>query len=137
MIILIFSVERDRLRERDRLARAAMSVQAEQAAAGSGPDMRHHHHHHNHAHHHSNIHLSTHDALSLFRAPVRVNIFSIYSTLTIGETIFFRLFLHAFAYGDIDHLFSQISDEYSLVSERRKRYSFYFFFTSIKYSWRI
>ncbi|KYN17002.1 hypothetical protein ALC57_10699 [Trachymyrmex cornetzi] len=63
------SVERDRLRERDRLARAAMSVQAEQAAAGSGPDMRHHHHHHNHAHHHSNIHLSTHDALSLFRAP--------------------------------------------------------------------
>ncbi|XP_018367072.1 PREDICTED: AF4/FMR2 family member 4 isoform X2 [Trachymyrmex cornetzi] len=67
------SVERDRLRERDRLARAAMSVQAEQAAAGSGPDMRHHHHHHNHAHHHSNIHLSTHDALSLFRAPVSVN----------------------------------------------------------------
>ncbi|XP_018301479.1 AF4/FMR2 family member 4 isoform X5 [Mycetomoellerius zeteki] len=50
-----------------------MSVQAEQAAAGSGPDMRHHHHHHNHAHHHSNIHLPTHDALSLFRAPVRVN----------------------------------------------------------------
>ncbi|XP_018301474.1 AF4/FMR2 family member 4 isoform X1 [Mycetomoellerius zeteki] len=67
------SVERDRLRERERLARAAMSVQAEQAAAGSGPDMRHHHHHHNHAHHHSNIHLPTHDALSLFRAPVRVN----------------------------------------------------------------
>ncbi|XP_018301478.1 AF4/FMR2 family member 4 isoform X4 [Mycetomoellerius zeteki] len=66
-------VERDRLRERERLARAAMSVQAEQAAAGSGPDMRHHHHHHNHAHHHSNIHLPTHDALSLFRAPVRVN----------------------------------------------------------------
>ncbi|KAG5319880.1 AFF4 protein, partial [Acromyrmex heyeri] len=72
-IILVFSVERDRLRERDRLARAAMSVQAEQAAAGSGPDMRHHHHHHNHAHHHSNIHFSTNDALSLFRAPVRVN----------------------------------------------------------------
>ncbi|XP_018348554.1 PREDICTED: AF4/FMR2 family member 4 isoform X2 [Trachymyrmex septentrionalis] len=67
------SVERDRLRERERLARVAMSVHAEQATAGSGPDMRHHHHHHNHAHHHSNIHLSTHDALSLFRAPVRVN----------------------------------------------------------------
>ncbi|XP_018397864.1 PREDICTED: AF4/FMR2 family member 4 isoform X2 [Cyphomyrmex costatus] len=65
-------VERDRLRERDRQARAAMSIQAEQAAAGSGPDMRHHHHHHNHAHH-SSIQFTAQDALSLFRAPVRVN----------------------------------------------------------------
>lgn len=82
---MIFSVERDRLRERDRLARAAMSVQAEQAAAGSGPDTRHHHHHHNHGHHHhSNIHVST---PNLFRAPVRVSIFS---NFILGETpVFF------------------------------------------------
>ncbi|XP_011158901.1 AF4/FMR2 family member lilli isoform X3 [Solenopsis invicta] len=61
-------VERDRLRERERQARAAMSVQAEQAAAGGGPDTRHHHHHHhNHAHHHASIHAVP----NLFRAPVR------------------------------------------------------------------
>ncbi|XP_015432516.1 PREDICTED: AF4/FMR2 family member 4 isoform X2 [Dufourea novaeangliae] len=65
------SVERDRLRQRERQARAAMSVQAEQAAAGGGPDTRHHHHgHHNHAHHHANPHAI---AAPLFRAPVRVN----------------------------------------------------------------
>ncbi|XP_031369522.1 uncharacterized protein LOC102673085 isoform X2 [Apis dorsata] len=66
------SVERDRLRERERQARAAMSVQAEQAAAGGGPDTRHHHHgHHNHAHHHVNPHAVT---APLFRAPVRVSL---------------------------------------------------------------
>ncbi|XP_053973818.1 AF4/FMR2 family member lilli isoform X1 [Hylaeus volcanicus] len=65
------SVDRDRLRERERQARAAMSVQAEQAAAGGGPDTRHHHHgHHNNAHHHANSHAVT---APLFRAPVRVN----------------------------------------------------------------
>ncbi|XP_066592489.1 AF4/FMR2 family member 4-like isoform X2 [Prorops nasuta] len=65
------SVDRDRLRERERQARAAMSVQAEQAAAGGGPDTRHHHHgHHNHAHHANTLNIA---ALSLFRAPVRVN----------------------------------------------------------------
>ncbi|XP_072756554.1 uncharacterized protein Lilli isoform X2 [Anoplolepis gracilipes] len=66
-------VERDRLRERERQARAAMSVQAEQAAAGGGPDTRHHHHHHhNHVHHHQpNIHVST---PNLFRGgPVRAD----------------------------------------------------------------
>ncbi|XP_033334216.2 AF4/FMR2 family member lilliputian isoform X2 [Megalopta genalis] len=65
------SVERDRLRQREREARAAMSVQAEQAAAGGGPDTRHHHHgHHNHTHHHNNPHGV---AAPLFRAPVRMN----------------------------------------------------------------
>lgn len=65
-------MERDRLRERERQARAAMSVQAEQAAAGGGPDTRHHHHgHHNHAHHHVNPHAVT---APLFRAPVRVSL---------------------------------------------------------------
>ncbi|XP_011684736.1 PREDICTED: AF4/FMR2 family member 4-like [Wasmannia auropunctata] len=64
------SVERDRLRERERLARAAMSVQAEQAAAGSGPDARHHHHHHSHARHH---HSSILPPPNLFPGPVRVN----------------------------------------------------------------
>nr|XP_012217906.1 PREDICTED: LOW QUALITY PROTEIN: SKI/DACH domain-containing protein 1-like [Linepithema humile] len=64
------SIERDRLRERDRQARAAMSVQAEQAAAGGGPDTRHHHHHHhNHVHHHHPNHHVT--PPNLFRAPVR------------------------------------------------------------------
>lgn len=66
-------MERDRLRERERQARAAMSVQAEQAAAGGGPDTRHHHHHHhNHVHHHHpNIHVST---PNLFRGgPVRAD----------------------------------------------------------------
>ncbi|KOX70906.1 AF4/FMR2 family member 4 [Melipona quadrifasciata] len=66
---LVGGVDRDRLRERERQARAAMSVQAEQAAAGGGPDTRHHHHgHHNHAHHHVNPHAV---AAPLFRAPVR------------------------------------------------------------------
>ncbi|XP_011879984.1 PREDICTED: AF4/FMR2 family member 4 isoform X2 [Vollenhovia emeryi] len=55
-------VERDRLRERERQARAAMSVQAEQVAAGGGPDTRHHN---------PNMHAS--HAPNLFRAPVRVN----------------------------------------------------------------
>lgn len=76
MVILVFSVDRDRLRERERQARAAMSVHAEQAAAGGGPDTRHHHHHHhNHVHNH-NMHATP---PNLFRAPVRVSIFFIYS----------------------------------------------------------
>ncbi|XP_051162031.1 AF4/FMR2 family member 4-like isoform X3 [Leptopilina boulardi] len=60
-------VERDRLRERERQARAAMSVQAEQAAAGGAPDARHGHHNHGH---HADSHAAT---ASLFRAPVKVN----------------------------------------------------------------
>ncbi|XP_043483084.1 AF4/FMR2 family member lilli-like isoform X2 [Leptopilina heterotoma] len=64
-------VERDRLRERERQARAAMSVQAEQAAAGGAPDARHGHHHGHHNHgHHADSHAAT---ASLFRAPVKVN----------------------------------------------------------------
>lgn len=87
MVILIFSVDRDRLRERERQARAAMSVQAEQAAAGGGPDTRHHQHHHNHANHHVNIHVSK----PLFHAPVRVNtFFHLNSILTNDEIIFLR-----------------------------------------------
>lgn len=89
IVILVFSVDRDRLRERERQARAAMSIQAEQAAAGGGaeiPSRHHHHNHHNHTHH-SNIHVSP---PNLFRAPVRVNIFSIYSFSAIGEIGFFR-----------------------------------------------
>ncbi|KAL2726858.1 AF4/FMR2 family member 4 isoform X5 [Vespula squamosa] len=62
------NLERDRLRERERQARAAMSVQAEHVAAGGSSDPRHHHHsHHSHAHHHGN----THSSASLFRAPVK------------------------------------------------------------------
>lgn len=88
---LVCSVERDRLRERERQARAAMSVQAEQAAAGGGPDTRHHHHHHhNHVHHHHpNIHVST---PNLFRGgPVRVSTFSILFPAVCGSA---RPFFH-------------------------------------------
>lgn len=67
-------MERDRLRERERQARAAMSVQAEQAAAGGAPDARHGHHHGHHNHgHHADSHAAT---ASLFRAPVKVGLSS-------------------------------------------------------------
>ncbi|XP_033223420.1 AF4/FMR2 family member 4-like isoform X6 [Belonocnema kinseyi] len=58
------SVEREKLRERDRQARAAMSVQAD------APDARHGHHHH-HGHHNHGHHADP--QISLFRAPVKVN----------------------------------------------------------------
>ncbi|XP_011501566.1 PREDICTED: AF4/FMR2 family member 4-like [Ceratosolen solmsi marchali] len=45
------SVDRDRLRERERQARVAMSVQAEQAAGRGASDTRHGHHHHGHHNH--------------------------------------------------------------------------------------
>ncbi|KAK0167508.1 hypothetical protein PV327_004898 [Microctonus hyperodae] len=64
----LYIVDRDRLRERERQARAAMSVQAEHAAAVGGPEACHTHHNHNN---HGNSHVSA--AASLFRAPVRVN----------------------------------------------------------------
>lgn len=109
MVILVCSVERDRLRERERQARAAMSVQAEQAAAGGGPDTRHHHHHHhNHVHHHHpNIHVST---PNLFRGgPVRVSTFSIYFSSATGETVFSpRVVSHVLVYSVIDYFFGNI-----------------------------
>lgn len=113
-VILICSVERDRLRERDRQARAMMSVQAEQAAAGGGPDTRHHHHHHhNHVHHHhsNNIHVST---PNLFRGgPIRVSTFSIYFPST-GETVFPPLAVSNVTrlYGVIDYFFRNIQRMY-------------------------
>ncbi|XP_074110538.1 AF4/FMR2 family member lilliputian isoform X3 [Cotesia typhae] len=61
-------VDRDRLRERERQARAAMSVQAEQAAAVGGPETRHPH---NQGHHSANSHVTS--SAALFRAPVKVS----------------------------------------------------------------
>lgn len=108
MVISVYSVERDRLRERERQARAAMSVQAEQAAAGGGPDTRHHHHHHhNHVHHHHPNILST---PNLFRGgPVRVSTFSIYFPSATGETVFPPCVVsYVLVYGVIDYFFGHI-----------------------------
>lgn len=64
----VCSVDRDRLRERERQARAAMSIQAEQAAARGGPDVIHHHH--NHHHPNNNVQYT---GMPLFGEPVKVS----------------------------------------------------------------
>lgn len=63
--ILCYSIERERLRERERAVRAMISVQAEQVAGG--PDTR-------------TALPSNHAPPNLFRAPVRVSTFSIRSS---------------------------------------------------------
>lgn len=135
IVILVYSVDRDRLRERERQARAAMSIQAEQAAAGGGSEIpsRHHHNHHNT---HSNIHVSP---PNLFRAPVRVNIFSIYSFSTIGEIVFFRyIYVSTIClYGDIDYPFLQILGEHLLVQKKRVIDTLSFSLLSIYWKFRV
>lgn len=137
MVILVFSVDRDRLRERERQARAAMSVHAEQAAAGGGPDTRHHHHHHhNHVHNH-NMHVTP---PNLFRAPVRVSIFSVYSISAIDETVFFPhryMFLHVSRMAILIIFFSaNIRRAFTHSKKRRTRYSISLFLF-LRYSRKI
>lgn len=77
MIIIFYSVERDRLRERDRQARVAMSVQAEQATAGGGSNTRHH----NRMVHHVNPPL-------FCTGPIKVSTFFYLFSLLKNECVF-------------------------------------------------
>lgn len=123
-IFVLYSLERDRLRERERQARAAMSVQAGQTAAGGGSDTRHHlHHNHNHPHHNQPAHHSSKYTPNLFRGPVKVSQddnFIYYSfAFSRGSDVFrFSLPLFPIQSGLVTFFFFFFSPEWSESSGR-------------------